>query len=457
MPGSRSVSSATRLAIPTWGTLPRRWAGLVPALPTRAAVLRRLEEPQTYLWLMAAVLLLTVLWASLATVDRVVRVEGRVIPAGRTQSIGHLEGGIVSAIMVQEGAVVHKGEVLLTIDDTSAQANLAESKVKLEGLRVKAIRLTDEARGQTTMTVPGDMRQNPELVQTELRLFTARRQKLEEETRIFEEQIRQNNAELQEVQSRHVKLLGEMETAHERLKLIAGMASRHAASELEVLDARSREQRLLTELSDAEGALPKIAGAIAEAQARIQDASARYRADAEGELSPTLVEIDRLQNLVTTQADRFTRTEVRAPVNGIVNRITTNTVGGVIKPGDTIIEITPTAENVLLEARAHPRDRGDLRAGLPAKVRISAYDVGELGTLSGHVVEVSADTMPDSRGEPYYRVLIRVDQVPQSYAGKQLVPGMTITGDVVTGERTIMQYITSPFTRFVFNAFRDAR
>ena len=457
MPGSRSDSSAARLAVPAWLPDSRRRGGSLAGLPTRAAVLRRLEEPQTYLWLMAAVLALTLVWAGLAKVDRAVRVEGRVIPAGRTQSIQHLEGGIVSAIMVHEGAVVHKGEVLLTIDDTSAHANLAESRIKLEQLRVKAIRLAAEAKGQSSMTVPATMAQSPQLVQSEIAQFTTQRAKLEEETQIFEEQIRERNAELKEVQARHAKLQSELDTAQERLKLMVGMAARHAASELEVLDARSRAQSVLTELSDAEGALPKIAAAIAEAQARIQSAAATYRANAAAELSPTLVEIDRLQNLATTQADRFTRTEVRAPVDGIINRITTNTVGGVIKPGDTIIEITPTNENMLLEARARPRDRGDLRAGLPAKVRVSAYDVGELGTLSGHVVEVSADTMPDSKGNPYYRVLIRVDKVPQSYAGKQLVPGMTITGDVVTGRRTILQYLTSPFTRFVFNAFRDAR
>jgi adhesin transport system membrane fusion protein len=400
---------------------------------------------------------LAVLWAALASVDRVVRVEGRIIPAGRSQSIQHLEGGIVAAILVQEGAVVRKGGVLIVIDDTTAQTNLSETKAKLDGMRVKAVRLEAESHMAASMKVPDDLRSNRDLVESEMRLFTARRQKFEQETRIFDEQIRQRTAEMNEVQSRRVRLQGELETARERNKLITGMAARNAASQLEVLDARSREQRLMTELSDAEGSLPKIAGSIAEAQARIQEAGARYRADAQGDLSTTLIEIDRLGSIVTGQADRFTRTEVRAPVDGIVNRILSNTVGGVVKPGDTIIEITPIATEVLVEAHARPSDRGDLRVGLPANVRISAFDIGELGPLRGHVIEVSADTVQDSRGDPYYRVAIQVDDVPQSYTGKQIVPGMTITGDIVTGQRTILQYITSPFTRFLFNAFRDPR
>ena len=432
-----------------------------PPVPRRSAragrFVRRLEQPETYLWLMAAVILMVLAWAFLTSVNKVVRVEGHIIPAGHSQSIQHLEGGIVSAIMIQEGAVVRKGDILLTIDDTSAQANLAESTGKLQGLRVKAIRLDAEARGLPTMEIPENLRQGREQFDTELNLFAARRQKLLQERHIFEEQISQRNAELAEIQSRHRKLDAELETARQRLKLMTSMATRNAASQLEVLEAQSREQRLLTELSDAENAQPKIVAGIAEAGARIQDSQARYRAEAQGELSSTRVEIERLENTITTQADRAVRTEVRAPVDGIVNRITINTVGGVLKPGDTIVEITPSTQDIVLEARARPSDRGDLHVGLPAKVRVSAYDVGELGTLSGHVTEVSADTVADTKGDPYYRVVIQVDKLPDSYNGKQIVPGMTITGDVVTGRRTVMQYVTSPFTRFVFNAFRDAR
>ncbi|SEH29918.1 membrane fusion protein, adhesin transport system [Magnetospirillum fulvum] len=446
MPGLNSDSSA-----PEPGSGPGRkrpfWSGFTS----------RLEAPETYLWLITLLVGVVILWAALASVDRVVRVEGRIIPAGRGQSIQHLEGGIVAAILVQEGAVVRKGEVLIAIDDTTAQTSLAETRGKLDGLRIRAVRLEAEAQGLPTMKGGDILHNNRDLAESEARLFTARRQKLAQETLIFEEQIRQRTAELREIEARQVKLRGELETARERNKLIVGMASRNAASQLEVLDARSREQRLQTELSDAEGSRPKILAAIAESQARSHEAAARYRAEAQSDLSATLVEIERMGNIITGQADRFIRTEVRAPVDGIVNRILSNTVGGVVKPGDTIIEITPSAAEVLVEARARPSDRGDLRVGLPAKVRVSAFDIGELGPLSGHVVEVSADTVPDGKGDPYYRVAILVDHIPQSYFGKKIVPGMTVTADVITGQRTILQYITSPFTRFLFNAFRDAR
>lgn len=418
---------------------------------------KMMEGPQIFLWLMAAIMAATVLWASLAQVDRVVRVEGHIIPAGRSQSIQHLEGGIVAAINVQEGAIVHKGEVLLVIDDISAEASLAESKSKLESQRLRAARLEAESKGLDAMVVPQALKNNPDMLQNELQLFRARREKLEQERRIFDEQIRQHNSEMGEVEARRQRLTGELNTARERSKLMASMAAHAAASRIEVLEAQSREQRLMTELGDADASIPKLRGAIAEAQARIEESRARYRAEAQGDLSTTLQEIERLENAITAQNDRYTRTEVKAPVDGIVNRVTVNTVGGVVKPGDTIIELTPTTDKILVESKARPSDRGELRVGLPAKVRVSAYDVGELGILTGRVTEVSADTVQEAHGEPYYRVVILVDDLPESYAGKQIVPGMTITGDVVIGRRTVMKYIISPFAKFTYNAFRDAR
>lgn len=430
-------------------------AGVVAKL--RRVPRRALETPGFYLVAMLVLVLAAVGWASLATVDRVVRVEGRVIPAGRGQTIQHLEGGIVSSIDAKEGQAVHKGDILVVIDDTSAESSLAETRIKSAGQRLKALRLEAEANVADQMTVPPDLESYRELVEAERSAFQARRAKLDQEREIFIEQARQQMASLSEAESRRAKLAGELDTARKRVDLIKGMAAHDAASHLEVLEAESREQHVATDISDAEHAVPKLQAAIAETQARAQELTARYRADAQADLSQTLVEIDRLQQIVAAQKDRFTRTEVRAPVDGIINKVNVTTVGGVVKPGDTLIELTPTTNTVLLEARARPQDRAELRPGLPAKVRISAFDVGEFGPLRGHVTEVSSDSMADPKGEAYYRVAIVIEQLPDSYAGKRIIPGMTIEGDVVIGRRTVMKYITSAYSKFTYNAFRDAR
>ncbi|MGE5518069.1 MAG: HlyD family type I secretion periplasmic adaptor subunit [Bacteroidota bacterium] len=446
MAGSRSASVAAEAGATGSGAakaLARRWR-------------RRMEEPRSFLIAVLALMALLVLWASIAEVDQVVRAEGRIVPAGRAQQIQHLEGGIVASINTSEGAVVKRGDLLLTIDATSAGANLSETEIKLTSQRIRAARLETEARGQATIALP------PELASTraadeERRLFTSRTHKLEQELRVFDEQNRQRMAELAELESRRGRLAGELATARQRSAMLTGMASRNAASRLEVLDAQSREQRMATELGEAEGAIPKIRASINEAHARADEARARFRSQAQEDLVSTRAEIERLQQIITAQADRLTRTDVRAPTDGVVNRITANTVGGVIKAGDVIVELTPTAGEVLIEARARPSDRGELRPNLGSKVRISAYDSGALGTLAGRVVEVSADTVADAKGEPFYRVGIRIDAIPAPYAGKLLAPGMTVTADIVTGRRTVARHLLSPLTKFADNTFRDAR
>ncbi|MBC7954125.1 MAG: HlyD family type I secretion periplasmic adaptor subunit [Rhodospirillaceae bacterium] len=434
-------------------------AAAEPAFARMAAATKRrqrMEAPRTFLIAILALLALLVLWAWLAVVDQVVRVEGRIVPAGRSQQIQHLEGGIVAAISTSEGAVVHKGDLLLTIDATSAGANLGETEIKLTGQRIRAARLHAESRGLDNLVLPPDLTA-PRAADGERQLFLSRRQKLEQELRVFDEQNHQRLAELSEIENRRARLTSELSTARQRSTIMAGLASRNAASRLETLEAQSREQRLASELGDAEGAQPKIRAAIAESRARADEAKARFRSQAQEDLVATQVEIDRLQQTLTAQADRLTRTEVRSPADGVVNRITANTVGGVIKAGDIIVELTPTAGDVQVEARARPSDRGELRPNLEAKVRVSAYDSGALGTLTGRVIEVSADTVPDGKGDPYYRVAIRIDAIPDAYSGKLLAPGMTITGDIVTGRRTVLRHILSPLNKFADNAFRDAR
>jgi len=427
--------------------------GLEPVLPR---LMRRLEGPRTFLVAAAAFVALLVVWAALAQVHRVVRVEGRIIPAGRSQQIQHLEGGIVASIDVAEGAAVKRGDLLLTIDATNAGAALGEIGVKLAGQRIRALRLQAEADGADRLELPVDLRSEASAA-TEMQLFLSRREKANQELAVYRQQVAQRTAERQELSARRARLAAEQETAHKRLRLLNGLAARNAASQLEILDAQSREQRLATELSEVGGSLPKVASAIAEAQARIDEARARYRAEAQADLASTLTEIDRLRQGMAAQSDRVSRTDIRAPVDGVVNRIAVNTVGGVVKPGESIVEITPTSGPLLIEARAHPRDRGELREGLDAHIRVSAYDSGMLGTLSGRVVEVSADTVADARGEPYYRVILRVDTLPAAYDGKLLAPGMTVSGDVVIGRRTVLGYLTSPLHRFSTNVFQDAR
>jgi len=395
-------------------------------------------------------------WMSVAQVDRVVRVEGRIVPAGRAQQIQHLEGGIVAAIAAHEGDVVKKGDLLIAIDDTTAGANLGESQTKLASQKLRAARLEAEVAGASSVSFPAALAKG-EAAAAEVSLFDSRKSKLEKETKIHQQAILQHQLELKDAESKLASLLDEKTVAKKRSEMVASMATRGAASQMELLEAQSREKRLETEIGSTQNAKPRLQAAIAEEEARISAMRADFRSSAQNELVAALADIDRFSNVVTAEADRMKRTEIKAPIDGVINRLAVNTVGGVVKPGESLVEITPTTQGSLIEARALPKDRGDLRAGLPAKIRVSAYDVGELGFLEGRVTEISPDTVQDPKGEAYFRVKILVDALPASYADKPLMPGMTALGDVVTGRRTLLSYLLSPFRKFTNNMFRDSR
>lgn len=456
----KSVSAAAkRLKSVDWAALLREAPTRLPAgLKAAQAALgpRPLENPRVVLGAIGATLAFLLLWSTLAEVERIVRVEGRLVPSGKSQQIQHLEGGIVASIDTAEGAAVAKGDRLVTIDNTSADANVGESQGKLAAEKLRAARLSAEAEGKDVFHLPPDLAGLP-AADVEHQLFQTRRTKYEQEQRVYQEQVRQRQAELSEVTNRRRRLEGEMETAKQRSSMLVKLMDKNAASQMEVLDAKSREQRLGTEIGDAEASVPKLHAALSELEARLQEAKARFRAEAQAELIKSLGEIERLEQVMTAQSDRLTRTEVRAPVAGVVNRLAVTTVGGVIKPGETIAEITPFTSTLLIEAKANPKDRGELRAGLLAHIRISAHDAAALGVLGGRVTDVGADTVADAKGDVYYRVTLIVDQIPKSYEGRLMTPGMTVQGDVVIGKRTILNYLLSPLNKFAYNAFRDAR
>lgn len=414
------------------------------------------EGVRLYLTMIVILIVVLLGWMSMAQIDQVVRVEGKIIPAGRSQQIQHLEGGIVSSIAAQEGALVKKGDVLVTIDSTQAGATLSETNVKLENQQAHAARLQAEVDAKSEVEFPGNLKDLP-IAQAEIQLFNARREKLNKEISVSQSMLNQRMAELAEARSRKEKLTTELATATERSGIIEGMARNGAASKLEILDARSRQQSLKTQLGEVIGALPKLEAAIGEARGRIDSAKSEFRAEAQNELVATLGEIERLKQVSTAASDRMKRTDIKAPVDGIVNSVAINTVGGVVKPGENLLEITPITDKVQIEARAAPRDRGNLRSNLKAEIRVSAYDAGEYGLIQGHVTKVGADSIQDQRNESYYQVNITVDAIPDRYENRELIPGMTVTADVVTGRRTILSYLLSPLRKFTYNMFRDPR
>jgi membrane fusion protein, adhesin transport system len=416
-----------------------------------------LPRPRVLIILALSILILSIGWMSLAPVDRVVHAEGRVVPAGKAQIVQHLEGGIISSMLVHEGSLVKKGDLLVVIGDTRADSQLGERKIKIAALQARATRLKAEAEGSAKPVFKHGEDFEVAVQGAEQSLFTARQQKLAQETEIFQDQIRQKTSEITESESRKISLAAELDIARHQLSIITELIAKNAASKLELLDAQGRVQRLLTQIGDVESGLPRLRAALSEAEAKRGEALARFRSEARADLSSTQMDIDSASEGLRAESDRVTRTDIRAPVNGIVNRIYINTLGGVVKAGEPVMELTPTDERVVIEAQVRPNDRAELRSGLPSNIKVGAYDFGIYGTLKGRLTEVSADTLNDERGNRYYRVELEVDDIPTSYLENPIMPGMPVTADIVTGRRTVLQYVLSPLNRFSYDAFREPR
>lgn len=418
---------------------------------------RQLRRPRAIVYAGALVTVALLAWMAVARIDRVVHTTGRVVPSGKQQLVQHLEGGIVSKVFVHEGDVVAKGQSLIAVSDLQANSSLGEKRARLEGLGARAARLQAEADGAGRFTAPaGSGAGSPEM-RNQGEAFDARMSRLQQSLRVIDEQQAQKRQEANEQEARRKGLAAELDVARQQLTLVQTMLARNAASQLELLDARARVERLVTQVREAETAIPRLHAAAQELQARAAEARAQFRSESRTSLADARVEMQRLQQEIAADSDRVLRTDIVAPVAGVVNKLMFNTVGGVVKPGDTLLELTPNDATLVVETRVSPAERGALQTGQAAIVKVAAYDYTVFGTLAGQVNEISADSLADERGERYFRVAIAVDPASLRRFGQPVTPGMTITADAVTGQRTVLQYLLSPIRGLAASALRDPK
>lgn len=412
------------------------------------------QPRQVFILTLFSGVLAALYWASEAKVDVIVRAEGRVVPAGKPQIVQHLEGGIVRKLNVSEGQRVKAGEALVELSDIQAKSTLGRERTTLDALRGKEARLLAESQGLAGINFPKNLA-DQDVKNAELAAFRARRARLSEEIRVLRDQNGQKRGEISEADSRRRSLMAELDVAKQQYRVIEGLSRENAASHLELLESQSRIQKLSTQISEAESAIPRLRSAASETDSRASEVWARFRAEASSELTQVRSDIERSSMEINSNTDRLDRNIVRAPVSGFVNRLVITTIGGVVRPGEALMEITPAEAGVMIEAKSQPNDRANLHSGLPARVRIGAYDYASYGALDGKVTEVSADTLMDERETRYYRIVINATgHQTQAF---QTVPGMTAVADIVVGKRTVLSYLLSPLLKFKDRAFRDPR
>lgn len=396
-------------------------------------------------------------WASWATLQEVTRGEGRVIPSRQTQIVQNLEGGIVAAILVREGQIVEEGDVLMRIDNSRAASDFRERRSRYFALQAALARLDAEVSDREP-EFPSEVQvAAPAIVAAETSLYQSRQQALGDEINILERQKEQRQQELVENKQREQQFTESLRLAREELAILAPLAERRVVSQSELLQLQRQVNDLLGELDQTRLAIPRVEAAVQETQDRIDNARSRFRSDAFREMSTLQSELNGITEVIAAGEDRVRRTEVRSPVRGTIKELKFNTIGGVIQPGDPIVEITPLDDTLLVEARVRPADIAFLRPDLPAMVKITAYDFSIFGGLEGRVEQISADTITDERGESFYRVRVRTDKTSLGTPEKplEIIPGMTAQIDVITGEKTVLDYLMKPILKARNEALRE--
>lgn len=399
-----------------------------------------------------------VLWASFATLDETARGEGQIIPVGEVQVIQNLEGGIVDAFMFQEGDQVKKDEIIMRLRDVGAQSDLGTNEAKYMGLLAAIIRLQAQVDGKDTVTFPDEiMKKSPQSITEELNAFRANKEKLQGQVSVLEQQLSQRKQEVSELTTKSGDLAGVIRLSQEEKRMTEPLVAKGSAPKIELIQLERGIKEKQTELNGVLAAIPRAKSAIAEAQARISEMKKSSIADAQTELTAKTAEINTVKQSLSALTDKKDRTEIRSPVNGTIKDFKINTVGGVVRPGDPIAEIVPIDDNLLVEAKIRPSDIARLRPGLPAMVKITAYDFTIYGGLKGEVSDISADTIKNEKGEFFYRVKVRTKENSLHRKGETLpiIPGMVATVDIQTGKKTVMEYLMKPFFKTVENSMNE--
>jgi len=373
-------------------------------------VSRHFRASHPILWFSLLVIAVFIGWSAWAEVDEVTRGEGQVVPLSRMQTIQSLDGGILAELMVRRGDRVERGQLLVRLDDTQFRSAYLEIASQIAVLRASIARLKAEVLEKSDIDFPETLDPEGELVQSERALFHARRERMREAERSINK---------------------EMSLARRQLELVEPLVERRSVSEMESL---------------------KLGQTIAGLAGRLAELRNTYVQDAYTELSAKQAEVSSLEQKLMQRRDKLERTNIYSPVRGRVNDILINTEGGVIRPGEPIMEITPIEGQLLIEAKVRPQDVAFVAPGMPASVKITAYDYTIYGDLQGEVEQISEDTIEEEtpRGkEAFYEVLIRTEKAYLERNGITLPirPGMVAQVDIQTGKRTLLSYLLKPIIK----------
>ncbi|TPI29051.1 HlyD family type I secretion periplasmic adaptor subunit [Mesorhizobium sp. B3-2-1] len=420
-------------------------------------MLAREDRPPLFatasIFIIAALFIAFVAWSSFAEVDEIARGDGKVIPASKTQVIQASEPGVVQEIAVKVGQVVRKNDLIIRLDNTLNTSSLGEQQAKARALQTRIARLKYEQSGSITgsFPCPQDIQSvAPEICDNEQNLLVARRENFDNKLSVLKSRLDQREKELDEANANVDRLTKNLAVSDQQAKLVEAMVKKGLMARTEQLKVEQEQTELNGQLNLAGETIKKAKSAITEAQLQVEELGLQLKQEALDDLTQALADLSVVDETIRGATDKVARTDIRSPVDGIVNTMELNTVGAFVQPGTVVAGIVPTSETLLVEARVSPRDVAFIRPDQDALIKVTAYDFSIFGGIEGKVSNITADSLVDQKtGEPYYQVRVSTDKSTLERDGKaySIIPGMICSVDIKTGRKTILSYLLKPINK----------
>lgn len=443
---------------------------------TAALLLTTPKSARILLWVIVAFIILSLIWAAFAELDKVTVGQGKVIPSSHLQIVQNLEGGLVKKLLIREGDIVEKGQQLLLIDDTMFRSNFQERIQELTNLQGESVKLkslldsievssnSDINNWQEIVKItrkklpftPLFIKEHSNIVKRKRAGYLEKLNNIENQLAVTTEQIHQKEQELIEVKSRIESLKQSYKFVQEELAMTKPLADEGVVPQIDLLKIQRQLNETKRELSSAQLSIPTLTFSLQEVMFKHVDVALKFRSTLQERLNEVEDNLLTMTQTRISLKDRVERTIVVSPVDGTIKKLHVNTVGGVIQPGMDLVEIVPSEDNLLIEAKIDPKDIAFLRPGLTSIVKFSAYDFTIYGGLNGVLETISADTIQDEEGNSFYLVNIRTesnnlgntDQLP-------IIPGMTASADIITGKHSVLDYLLKPILQAKHSALRE--
>jgi membrane fusion protein, adhesin transport system len=411
------------------------------------------------LWFVIGFVVIFAIWASIAEIERTVRGMGRVIPSSQLQIVSNMEGGVVQDILVRPGQLVRAGDPLIRLDPTQSGAEFGSGEATLSALIVKMARLQAEVEGRTPAYPAATDPVMADQLRIEQALHASRMADLTSVLAAGQARVAQAQRSVAEAEAAYAARISARDARQSEARMLRPLVERGIEPRLSLVQAESAAAVAASEAQAASAAISRAHSSVAEATAALAQVRQEWRAQAANELATVQAELAARRRALPALAERVDRTVIRAPLPGRVNRVLVTTRGGTARPGEPLVEIVPSEESLLIEARVRPDDIAFVSLGQNSKVAITAYDRSVYGTLDGNVVAISPDAVTDERtGETFYLVRIRTDRnalLDQRGRRMPIGPGMIAEVNILGDTRTVMQYIMSPITKLSETALRE--